>query len=286
MEAVLFTSCGESTVDKKKEMWAVVIDFLSPDSSYYPPMKNFPFLHSLRFEIPDTLFVNHGRAPIITDSSIIYFTKYRVNGENVCCKPDTLELYSDTIHGKKYLFAVGEYIALFQSDSPLTRLRPRKMMAVPLWGIKLNSPYPADKFLNKYEKLGADHVKLREEFDEVSRQTWAQNDSILVETIQFNNSTDRIITSLYKDMKEEDVNMLIGYIKNNFQPVKYKEAIQTDSEGKPYKLIRLDFGGVSTTFTQIGANEYSFQVTDYYETLKLILNNRQGYVFRDDVRIY
>lgn len=283
---VFFISCQEKPVAEKKEMWAVVIDFLSPDSSYYPPMKNFPFLHSLQFELPDTLFVNQGRAPLISDSSIVYYTRYRVNGENVCCRPDTLELYSDTVQGKKYLFAIGEYIALFQSDNALTSLRPRKEMTIPLWGIKLNSPYPAEKFLNKYEKLGADNVKLREEFDEVSRQTWADNDSILVETIQFNNSNDRIITSLYRDMKEEDVTTMIGYIKNNFYPVKYKEAIQPDIEGKPLKVKRLDFGGVSVTFTQISATEYSFQVTDYYETLKLILNNRKGYVFRDDVKIY
>ena len=268
-------------------MWAVVIDFLSPDSSYYPPMKNFPFPESLQFSSPETLFVNQNRLPIISDSNIIYYKKYEVNGENVCCRADTLEVYSDTVRGKKYIFAIGEYIALFQSDTLLPGLRPRKKVAsMPLWGIKLNTPYPADKFLNKYEKLGMDFVKLREELDEVSRQTWAENDSIFVETIQFNNSNDRIVTSVYKDMNVDEVNLLIGYINNNFSSVKYKETMQKDIEGKPMKIMRFIADGFLTTFTQTGEKEYSFQVTDYYETLKLILNNQQHYVFRDDVRIY
>ena len=284
--ALHVSSCEEDLAPKKKEMWAVVIDFLSPDSSYYPTLRNFPFPDSLRFEIPDTLFVNQNRPPVISDSSIIYYKKYNVNGENVCCKSDTLEVFSDTILGKKYLFVIGEYIALFQSDSLLPGLRPRKKISIPLWGVKLNTAYPPDKFLNKYEKLGADHVKLREEFNEVSRQTWAENDSILVETIQFNNSNERIITSLYKDMNEVDVNTMIDYLKNNFPSAKYKETIQKDIEGKPMKFKRLLIDGSSITFTQTSDTEYSFQVTDYYETLKLILSNRHGYVFRDDVRIY
>ena len=264
-----------------------MIDFLSPDSSYYPPLENFPFPASLRFALPDTLFVNQNRLPIISDSTIIYFKRYKLNGENVCCKADTLEVYSDTIRGKKYVFAIGEYIALFQSDTLLPGLRPRKNVAsIPLWGIKLNSPYPAEKFLNRYEKLGTGLVKLREEFDEVSRQTWAENDSIFVETIQFNNSNDRIITSVYKDMREEDVNTMISYIKNNFPSTKYQETIQKDSEGKPMKIMRLIIDGFSITFTQTTDTEYSFQATDYYETLKLILNKQQHYFFRDDVRIY
>ena len=281
------SSCEEDPVPKKREMWAVVIDFLSPDSSYYQPMKNFPFPESLQYSLPDTLFVNQNRLPVISDSNIIYFKKYEVNGENVCCRTDTLEVYSDTILGKKYVFAIGEYIALFESDTLLSGLRPRKdLISIPLWGIKLNTPYPPDKFLNKYEKLGADHVNLREELDEVSRQTWAENDSILVETIQFNNSNDRIITSLYKEMNEENVNTMIGYVKNNFSSAKYKETMQKDVEGKPMKIMRLLIDGLSITFTQTGNTEYSLLVTDYYETLKLILGNRHGYVFRDDVRIY
>ena len=284
---LLLASCQENAREKKKEMWAVVIDFLSPDSSYYPPMKNFPFPESLQFSLPDTLFVNQNRLPVISDSNIIYYKNYEVNGENVCCTTDTLEVYSDTIRSKKYIFVIGEYIALFQSDTLLSGLRPRKdLPTIPLWGIKLNISYPADKFLNKYEKLGMDFVKLRPELDEVSRQTWADNDSILVETIQFNNSNDRIITSLYKEMKEEDVNAMIGYIQNNFSSTKYKETMQKDIEGKPMKIMRLLVDGFSITFTQTGDNEYSCQVTDYYETLKLILQNRQGYVFRDDVKIY
>jgi len=284
--SLLFSSCKEEPI-AKKERWAAVIDFLSPDSSYYPPMENFPFPALLRFALPDTLFANQNRLPIITDSNIIYFKRYRLNNEIVCCMPDTLVVYSDTIQGKKYIFVIGEYIALFQSDTLLSGLRPgRKVVSIPLWGIKLNTPYPPDKFLNKYEKLGAQFVKLREEFDEVSRQTWAENDSILVETIQFINSNDRIITSIYKDMSENDVNTMIDYIKNNFPSTKYQETVQKDSKEMPMKIIRLLINGFSITFTQTSDKKYSFQVTDYYETLKLILNNKQRYVFRDDVRIY
>jgi len=284
--SLLFSSCKEEPI-AKKERWAAVIDFLSPDSSYYPPMENFPFPALLRFALPDTLFANQNRLPIITDSNIIYFKRYRLNNEIVCCMPDTLVVYSDTIQGKKYIFVIGEYIALFQSDTLLSGLRPgRKVVSIPLWGIKLNTPYPPDKFLNKYEKLGAQFVKLREEFDEVSRQTWAENDSILVETIQFINSNDRIITSIYKDMSENDVNTMIDYIKNNFPATKYKETVQKDTEGKPMKIKRLNIDGLSITFTQTSDKKYSFQITDYYETLKLILTNQAHYVFRDDVRIY
>lgn len=157
---------------------------------------------------------------------------------------------------------------------------------IPLWGIKLNTPYPADSFLNTYEKLGTSHVKLRDELNEVSRQSWTGNDSILVETIQFNNSNDRIITSLYKEMKEEDANTMIDYLRTNFPSLKYQEGEQANIEAKPSKVMRFDIDGVSMVFTQTSSNEYSLQITDYYETLKLILKNRNGYTFRDDVRVY
>jgi hypothetical protein len=281
-----FSSCKEEPV-VKKEKWAAVIDFLSPDSSYYPPLENFPFPALLRFALPDTLFVNQNRLPIISDSSIIYFKRHKVNGEIICCEADTLQVFSDTIRGKKYIFAIGDYIALFQSDTLLSGIKPRKKVAsIPLWGIELNTPYPPDKFLNKYEKLGAHFVKLREELDEVSKQTWAANDSILVETIQFDNSNDRIITSISRDMTENDADTMIAQIKSNFPSAKYQETVEKDSKGKTMKTRRFIIDGLSIVFTQTSDTEYSFQVTDYYETLKLILFNQQHYFFRDDLKIH
>lgn len=271
---------------KQKEMWAPIIDFKSPDSSYYPSMKSFPFPDTLQFSLPDTLFVNQNRLPVISDSNIIYYKRYEVNGAVVCCQPDTLEVYTDTIKGKKYIFAIGEFIALFQSDS-LSNIKPRKKIeTIPLWGIKLNTPYPPDSFLNKYEKLGANHVKLRQELDEVSRQTWANNDSILVETIQFDDTNDRIITSVYKDMNKDEADSLINYINNNFPNAKHKETIQKDAEGKSTNVKQISINGYSITITQTGDKAYSFQATDYYETLKLILNKQQHYTFRDDIKVY
>ena len=279
-------SCAEKPVEKKSEMWAAVIDFLSPDSSYYSSMKNFPFPDTLQFSLPDTLFVNQNRLPIISDSSIIYYKRYEVNGKIECCQPDTLEIYTDTIKGKKYIFVIGDYIALFQSDS-LSKLRPRKKIeTIPLWGIDLNTPYPPDSFLNKYEKLGANHVKLREELDEVSRQTWANNDSIYVETIQFDDMNDRVITSIYKDINEVEADSLVNYFSNTFPFAKHKETVQKDVEGKRTNVKQFFIDGYSITITQTGDKKYSFQATDYYETLRLILNKQQHYTFRDDVKVY
>jgi hypothetical protein len=280
-------SCKEPP-GNKKESWAVVINFFSPDQGYYPPMKKFPFPDLLQFAPIDSFFVNQGRLPIINDSAIIFFNTYRVNDEKACCKKDTLEVYTDSINGKKYLFAIGEYIALFQSDrSEFTRLRPRKMTAPQLWGINLNTPYPPEKFKNEYEKLGARLVKLDERFDEINKQKWRENDSIAVETIEFNNSEDRVITSVIKDMSEAEANFLIDDIKNKFPNLTYKEAMQKDSDGKLLKVIRILFQGVSISFTQTSTNEYSFMMTDYYETLKFIIANAESdYFFRDDVRIY
>lgn len=283
-----FVSCKESP-DTKKELWAVVINFFSPDPSYYPDMKKFPFPDSLKFAPPDRFFVNQGNQPVINDSAIIFYNTYWENGKKLCCKKDTLEVYTDSINGKKYFFAIGEYIAIFQSDSTVfTRLRPRmNTVSVPLWGIKLNTPYPPEKFKNEYEKLGARLVKLDERFDEVSRQKWNENDSIGVETIQFNNSNDIIITALTKDMDEADVNLLIADVKSKFPDLIYKEAKQRDSDGKLSKVIRISFQGVSMSFTQFSPTEYSFMMTDYYETARLIIDNAgTGYVFRDDVKIY
>lgn len=284
----IFISCKENP-GNKKESWAVVINFFSPDPSYYPAMKKFPFPDSLQFAPLDSFFVNQGRLPIINDSAIIFDDTYRVNGEKVCCKKDTLEVYTDSINGKKYLFAIGEYIALFQSDSTeFTRLRPRmNTVSVPLWGINLNTPYPTGKFKDEYEKLGARLVTLDERFDEVSKQKWIENDSIAVETIQFNNSNDRMITALSKDMNEAEVNFLVNDVKNRFPNLMHEEAMQKDSDGKLMKVIRILFQGVSMSFTQINATEYSFMMTDYYETLRLIIHNAgTGYVFRDDVKFY
>ena len=283
----IFISCKENP-GNKKESWSVVINFFSPDLGYYPAMKKFPFPNSLQFAPLDSFFVNQGRLPVINDSAIIFENTYRANGEKVCCKKDTLDVYTDSINGKKYLFAIGEYIALFQSDSSVfTRLRPRKTRAPQLWGIKLNTPYPPEKIKNEYEKLGARLVKLDERFDEVYKQKWRENDSIAVETIQFNNSNDRLITALSKDISEVEVNFLIADIKNKVPNLTYKEAMQKDSDGKLLKVIRILFQGVFMSFTQISATEYTFMMTDYYETLKLIIQNaEEGYVFRDDVKIY
>jgi len=284
----IFISCKENS-DNKKESWAVVINFFSPDPSYYPGMKKFPFPDSLQFAPLDNFFANQGRLPVINDSAIIFYDAYWENGKKVCCKKDTLEVYTDSINGKKYLFAIGEYIAIFQSDSNVfARLRPRKnTVSIPIWGINLNTPYPPGKFKNEYEKLGARLVKIDERFDEVSRQKWNENDSIAVETIQFNNSNDIMITSMSKDMNETEVNSLVADVKTKFPDLNYQEAMQKDSDGKLLKVIRILFQGVSMSFTQISATEYTFMMTDYYETVKLIIRNAgTGYVFGDDVKVY
>ena len=284
----LFLSCKENP-GNKKELWAVVINFFSPDPGYYPGVKKFPFPDSLQFAPLDNFFANQGKLPIINDSAIIFHNTYWENGKKVCCKKDTLEVFMDSINGKKYLFAIGEYIAIFQSDSNVfTRIRPRKnTVSVPLWGIKLNTPYPPGKFKNEYEKLGARLVKINERFDEVSRQKWNENDSIGVETIQFNNSNDIMITAMSKDMNEAEVNLLIADVKSKFPNLTYKEAVQRDSDGKLLKVIRILFQGVSMSFTQISVTEYSFMMTDYYETVKLIIDNAgTSYLFGDDVKVY
>jgi hypothetical protein len=284
---IFLISCEQ--VSTEKERWAIVIDFFSPDTTYYPPTKKFPFPDSLRFAPLISIFTNHGKLPIINDSHIIYYDKYRENGRDTCCIQDTLEFFIDIINGKKYLFAIGEYITVFQSNNNSdTNLRARKtLVPVPLWHIRLNTPYPPGKFKNEYEKLGARSVKLNERFDEVSKQKWNENDSISVETIQFANSPDRRITALSKDMNEAEVNSLIDHLKKNYPNLKYQEAIQVDSDGKPLKIIKLLFQGVSISFTQFSATEYSFMITDYYETIKLIINNAEtSYIFRDDVKIY
>ena len=283
-----FLACKQDP-NNKKESWAVVINFFSPDPGYYPGIKKFPFPDSLRFAPLESIFANQDKLPVINDSSIIFYDNYRVNGEEVCCKRDTLEAFTDSIKGKKYLFAIGEYIALFQSDSnSFSSLRPRKnTVSVPLWGIKLNIPYPSENFRDEYEKFGAKLVKLDERFDEAIKQKWRDNDSISVETIQFNNSTDRIITALYKDINEKEMKSIIDFVRNDFPNFIYREAIQKDGDGKPLKVIRILFEGVSMSFTQVNKTEYSFMITDYYETIKLIINNAEtGYVFRDDVKIF
>jgi len=285
--ALQFASCKQHPADK--EQWAVVTNFISPDTSYYPGNKTFPFPDSLIFGSLDSFFTNQNKLPTISDSSIIFYDSYRENGIKLCCKQDTLKVYMDSIGGKKYLFAIGEYITVFQSNRhPDTSMRSRNApVSIPLWNIRLNTAYPVSKFRNDYERLGARYVKLDERFDDVQRQKWDENDSILVETIQFNNSTDRFITALYKDMNENEVNSIIDSLKNKFPYLTYKEGIKSDSDGKPLKIVRINFDGVAISFTQINETEYSFMITDYYETIKLIIDNaKTGYIFRDDVTIY
>jgi hypothetical protein len=188
---------------QKKESMAVVINFFSPDTSYYPVLKKFPFPDSFEFAPLDVFFTNQNKAPVISDSTIVFYDNYRANGQKLCCKEDTLLLFSDTIESKKYFFAIGEYVSVFVSDTNLANnLRPRKVQPVSLWGIPLNEPLPPEKFLEEHEKLGAEFVKLDPRIDQVYRQKWNDNDSILVETIQFRNSDHRIITQVYKDMNK------------------------------------------------------------------------------------
>ena len=285
--AFFFVSCTQKPVDK--ELWAIVINFLSPDSAYYPVAKNFPFPDSLRFASLEGIFTNQNNKPVISDSSIVFFDNYRANGKRLCCRPDTLEIYVDSIKGKKYLFAISDYITVFQSNNTVdTNLRTRNpSLSIPFWDIRLNTPYSVEKFKNDYEKLGARYVKIDPRIDEVSRQKWNDNDSILVESIQFENSTDRIITAVQRDIEQSRVDSIINYVRNRFPNVKYQEGAQADPEGKPLKMIRMNFHGILISITQVNATAYSFVATDYYETIKLILNNPEtGYIFRDDLKIY
>jgi len=283
----VFISCKQS--QEKKELWAPIIDFFSPDSTYYPNIKRFPFPDTLRFVSLESFFSNQDKKPILTDSTIIFFDNYRVNGQKNCCKKDTLEFFIDSIKGKKYLFVIGEYLSALQSESNAdTNLRIRKTPdSISLWGIQLNVPYPIAKFKGEYEKLGAKFVEIDPRNDEISRQKWNENDSILVETIQFNNSSDKIITAVQKEMTENEMNSLIEQLKNKFPTIKYEEVNQRDNDGKPLKVIRMSFQGISISFKQNEENEYSFMITDYYETLKLIITNAGvGYIYTDDVKIY
>ena len=283
----VFISCKQS--QEKKELWAPIIDFFSPDSTYYPNIKRFPFPDTLRFVSLESFFSNQDKKPILTDSTIIFFDNYRVNGQKNCCKKDTLEFFIDSIKGKKYLFVIGEYLSALQSESNAdTNLRIRKTPdSISLWGIQLNVPYPIAKFKGEYEKLGTKFVEIDPRNDEISRQKWNENDSILVETIQFNNSSDKIITAVQKEMTENEMNSLIEQLKNKFPTIKYEEVNQRDNDGKPLKVIRMSFQGISISFKQNEENEYSFMITDYYETLKLIITNAGvGYIYTDDVKIY
>jgi hypothetical protein len=257
--------------------------------AYYPNVKKFPLPDSLRFEPLESFFTNQDKKPTITDSTIIFFDSYRANGQKVCCRQDTLEFFIDSIRGKKYLFAIGEYISVFQSDNnPDTNFRKRKTPgSIPLWGIQLNIPYPVAKFKDGYEKLGTRFVEIDPRSDEVSTQKWNENNSILVETIQFNNSTERIITAVHKDITEKEMDSIIKQLKNKFPTITYEEAIQKDGDGNLFKVIRMYCQGISIYFKQNEENVYSFMMTDYYETLNLIIHNAgTGYVFRDDVKIY
>ena len=88
-------------------------------------------------------------------------------------------------------------------------------------------------------------------------------------------------------MTENEMNSIIEQLKNKFQTIRYEEAIQRDNNGNLFKIIRMSFQGISVSFKQNGKNEYSFMITDYYETLKLIINNAGvGYIFTDEVKIY
>lgn len=283
-----FTNCDQKNTEVKKESWAVIINFFSPDTTYYPGLSNFPFPDTLRFEPLDKYFTNQDKKPVITDSTIIFDDNYRENGKKLCCIKDTLDIYIDSINGKKYLFAIGEYVSVFQSNNNAdSNLRTRKPVQIPLWGVQLNVPYPPERFKNMYEKLGARFVKIDPAIDEVSRQTWNDNDSILVETIQFTNSSDRVITSVYKDMSEDEMRSFINNLKDQFPAISYTEALQLSNNRKLQKVVKMYLQGIALSFTQNDTGNYSFVITDYYETLKLILKNAgNSYVFRDELKIY
>ena len=88
-------------------------------------------------------------------------------------------------------------------------------------------------------------------------------------------------------MNATEVDSTINFVRNKFPGVKYKEAVQRNSDGKLMKVIRMLFQGLSITFTQVDESQYSFLVSDYYETVKLIINNAETrYIFRDDITIY
>lgn len=284
---VLYASCKQPAL--KKEQWAVVVNFFSPDTSYYPGVKKFPFPDAYQFAPLDSFFTNADKTPIITDSTIIFFENYRVNGQKVCCKQDTLEVFIDTIKGKKYLFAIGEYVAVFISDTNSTAgLRPRKSQSpILMWNVELNTPYPPGRFKVEYEKLGAKFVKLDERIDEVYRQKWGDGDSVFVETIQFNNSPDRIVTQVYKDMNEEEVDSTINYFRTRFPRMAYREVTQPQENGEQLRVIRMSLDGLVISVAQTSSTQYSFTVTDYLETIRLIIKNAEsGYLFRDDVYVY
>lgn len=284
-----FIACNEKPIEKDGELWAEVINFISPDTAYYPGLTKFPFPDLLRFQSLNNYFTYQNNAPIINDSAIIFYDRYYENDKRLCCKEDTLEIYTDTIGGKKYLFVFGEYLTVLQSNIfSDSNLRARKNSpSIPLWGIRLNTPYTAEKFKDEYEKLGTKLVQVNARFDEVNKQKWSENDSILVETIQFKNSNDRIITSVSKDMSANEVDSTVNYIKGNFPDLAYEESVETDPGGKPLKISKLSFQGITVLIKQVNATDYNFTITDYYETIRLILNNAgTSYIFRDDLSIY
>jgi len=285
----LFIACKQNPVEKERQLWAEVINFNSPDTAYYSGLTNFPFPDSLRFQSLDDYFTYQNNAPIINDSVIIFYDRYYENEKRLCCKKDTLEIYTDTIGGKKFLFVIGEYLTVLQSNTfSDSILRPRKISpSLMLWGIRLNTPYNTENFKDEHEKLGTKLVQINTRFDEADKQKWAENDSILIETIQFKNSNDRIITSLSKDINETEVHSLIDHIKSNFPDLKYQESIELNSEEKPLKNVEINFEGVTVSIKQVSATVYNLTATDYYETIKLIIQNAGiGYTFRDDITIH
>ena len=139
------------------------------------------------------------------------------------------------------------------------------------------------------------HIRLRGVVAHMNKMTlqsilqakWGDGDSVFVETIQFNNSTDRIVTQVYKDMNEQEVDSTINYFRTRFPQIAYREVTQPQENGEQLRVIRMSLNGMVISIAQTSSSQYSITVTDYYETIRLIIRNAGiGYIFRDDVYVY
>ena len=208
-----------------------------------------------------------------------------LNNVEVCCNYDTTSIFSEVINNKSYLFIphyfkgkewynTTSYNTIFEiGNVHLPYNKQRKNIDLPMWGLRIGD------YINKNEIDSSIQIRSDDEGGNIRTQFLKSDKSILLSTLEFENSNKLLITHIEKtDLSETEFNDFINFIKSKFKFLNIEEETEIGSfTHTTYSInyyglnIIFNFSDVNLTYSNI--KNYTFKISDNYITSKRIIEN-------------
>jgi hypothetical protein len=232
----------------------------------------FPEFDSSKFKSVEDAFSLNDKKAILKDSVIILNLLKEVNGEKICCQLDTANYFIEKINEKNYMLVLQGYSVIvceMKKDDEI-KPRPRPYIHLPTWNIKVGSEIDKNAFKDSIYKYKSPISRLN--LTLINRHL-INNPDITLSSLEFPRIQKRVVTTLYKEVQDYELESFLDLIKEKYPEIKINEFILEDKR----RAIEIYKNGLHISIFEIknediSSKKYSVTISDYYETAKTLVN--------------